>query len=390
VGTVWALLVVNTLAYSDIPMVLPFPRQVGQGITMSALMCAAGLALMINLRLRFKPSPYLLLLSLLLLVSIASSLLLQVGVGALFRCFRGAVFLATLWMLSCWWRGDLSFARYHVRAVGAVLLTVLIGLVIAPGKALSGGTTGRLGGVLWPLPAPAVGQYGAVVAGLVILLWLTRNIDGKSAAWIAPVAIVLLLLSHTRTATIGLAVALVCAMLSLALEDARARRALAVLAGFAGLVAVALGQVVQQWLARGEDADQLASLTGRQNVWDALLARPRSLSDRLMGVGLTNKSFNGLPIDSGWLAVYYEQGLVGIAIVAVFLIGLFVTATLRPPSPSRACAVFLIVYCAFSSYTEVGLGDASPYLLHLAVATALLSSGAPTAALPAMVFGRQR
>ena len=34
--------------------------------------------------------------------------------------------------------------------------------------------------------------------------------------------------------------------------------------------------------------------------------------------------------------------------------------------------MFLIVYCIVASYTEVGLGDASPYLLNLAVAASLL------------------
>ncbi len=33
----------------------------------------------------------------------------------------------------------------------------------------------------------------------------------------------------------------------------------------------------------------------------------------------------------------------------------------------------LILYCLATSYTEVGLGDASPYLLHLAVAASLLA-----------------
>jgi hypothetical protein len=70
---------------------------------------------------------------------------------------------------------------------------------------------------------------------------------------------------------------------------------------------------------------------------------------------------------------------VGIALVVAFLTGLIVTAALRPPSPQRACAVFLILYCIVASYTEVGLGDASPYLLNLAVAASLLA-GAPTAA----------
>ena len=64
---------------------------------------------------------------------------------------------------------------------------------------------------------------------------------------------------------------------------------------------------------------------------------------------------------------------------AVFL-ALGGVALLRPPSLSRACAIFLISYCAIASYTEAGLGDASPYLLHLTVAASLLA--APTAPLP--------
>jgi len=54
-----------------------------------------------------------------------------------------------------------------------------------------------------------------------------------------------------------------------------------------------------------------------------------------------------------------------------------VVAVLRPPSLARACAIFLITYCISASYTEAGLGDASPYLLHLAVAASLLVRGAP-------------
>jgi hypothetical protein len=55
-------------------------------------------------------------------------------------------------------------------------------------------------------------------------------------------------------------------------------------------------------------------------------------------------------------------------------------ALLRPPSLQRACAIFLISYCAIASYTEAGLGDASPYLLHLALAVSLLA--APAGAAP--------
>lgn len=387
VGAVWALLLINTLAFNGSEMVLPFPHVVGQIITMGALVCALGLALVLNRRLRVLPSPYLLFLSLLLVVSIASSLRLEVGIGALFRCFRWAVFLATLWLLSRWWRGDLSFVRHHVRALGAVLLTVLLGLVIAPGKALSGGLSGRLIGTLWPMPAPQVGQYAAVVAGLTILLWLTGRIDGRSAAWIVPLAIGTLVLSHTRTAVIAFLAALVCAALIHILTNGRTRRSLAVAAVLAGLTTVGFGSTLLSWFERGQDADQLASLTGRQNVWDILLAQQRTLSEQLLGQGLSNKSFNGLSIDSSWLAVYWEQGLVGVAIVGVILVVLLAAAALRPPSPARACAVFLILHVAISSYSEVGLGDVSLYFLHLAVAASLLAPRAPTAAAPVLPAG---
>jgi hypothetical protein len=104
----------------------------------------------------------------------------------------------------------------------------------------------------------------------------------------------------------------------------------------------------------------------------------------LFGVGLGDKSFGGLPIDDSWLAVYNEQGLIGVSLVAVFLLVLGGVALLRPPSLQRACAIFLISYCALASYTEAGLGDASPYLLHLALAASLLMTPAetPSLALP--------
>ena len=95
------------------------------------------------------------------------------------------------------------------------------------------------------------------------------------------------------------------------------------------------------------------------------------LVELAVGIGLTDKSFNGLPIDSSWYAVYHEQGWVGLLVVTGYLLALLMAILLRPLNPERTCALFLIVYCLCASYTEVGLGDASPYLLELAVATSL-------------------
>jgi len=379
---VWALLVFNTLGSGGQLTIVPIPTSVAQLLTMGALGAAFTLALALNPRLRFRPSALLLLLTLLLVVSLVSSATLGSGLGALLRWARLAVFVATLWLLTPWWDGTLTLVRYHIRVLGAVLLSVLVGLVLAPGLAMPETYDGRLAGVLWWITPTQVGQYGGVVAGLTIVLWLARRASGWSVLGIAGPAIFLLLMSHTRTATTALLAAVTIAGGSLLLTTTRARRALAVAVPCAGLVAVIADEALLSWFRRGQGEDALEKLTGRQNVWDALIAAERSLSEKLFGVGLTNNSFGGLPIDSGWLAVYHDMGLVGVAIVTAFLAVLVVAAVTRPPSPSCACAVFLIVYCLIASYTTVGPGFASTYQLHLVLAAALLAGGGSTATAP--------
>lgn len=370
-GLIWALLLVNALGTNPVNTVVPLPRAAAQVVTMGALGMAFMLALVINSRIRVRPNAYLLLLSLLVLVSVAASLKFESGSGALVRCARYVLFVATLWLTTPWWRGDIRFALYQIRTMLFFLVTVAAGICVSPGAAFSG-PDGRLVGAIWPITAPQVGLYCAVSTGLSAILWVTKQLDGRSAAVIAVPAIGLLLLSHTRTALLGMVVALVVAGLSLLLSDGRVRRLFGTAVGVGVTGAVVFAGAIQAFLLRGQDADQLASLTGRAKVWDLLLAKPRTLAEQIYGVGLTDKSFAGLPIDSTWLSVYHEQGLLGIGLVGGFLLALLMAALLRPSSPQRACALFLIVYCVIASYTEVGLGDASPYLLNLAVASSLL------------------
>jgi O-antigen ligase len=383
VGLVWALLVVNTLGTLGVTTIVPIPDPVLQMITMGSLGLAFVLALVLNPRLQIRPNAFLLLLTLLLVVSVVSSATLQNGVGALARCARLAVLLATVWLLTRWWDDSLAFIRHHLRALSAVLGSVALGLVVAPGIARPDIYDGRLVGVVWPLTAPQVADYAAVAAGLAVLLWLARSFSSRSAAGIVLPAIALLLMSHTRTATIGLIAGVTVAGLTLTLTNALARRSLTVTALVAGLIAAAFPAALLAWFRRGQGEDALEELTGRQRVWDALLAAERTPFEQLFGVGLGNKSFNGLPIDSSWLAIYHEQGLVGVTIVGMAMAGLIFAAAMRPPSPARACAVFLIVYCLIASYPQTGLGDASSYLLHTIVAAALLTGTGPTARLPA-------
>lgn len=377
VGAAWALLILNTLGSTGAKTIIPLPRSVSQLVTMGAMMTAFLLALLLNKHLRVRPSAYLLLLTLLLVSSILASADLQSGAGALFRCFRLGVFVSTLWLLSRWWDGGFDFVRYHIRMYAAVLASVAIGLVVSPGNAMPEEYGGRLSGAVWPLTPPQIGQYAAVISGLTLLLWFGRRTTWRSALMIVVPAIGLLMLTHTRTATLGLIAGLLVAFLSLMMTSARARKVFAWTVAIGGAAGIVLAGVLQAWFLRGQSADNFSSLTGRAKVWDALLEAPRTMSQYIFGVGLTDKSYDGLPIDNSWLAIYHEQGFVGITLVASFLLVLVVVAVLRPPSLARACAIFLITYCISASYTEAGLGDASPYLLHLAVAASLLVRGVP-------------
>ncbi|MGW2642397.1 O-antigen ligase domain-containing protein [Streptomyces sp. NPDC001348] len=390
VGTVWGLLVLNTLGSAGAKTIVPLPRSLIQMVTMGALVAAFALALMVNLRLRVRASAYVFLLTLLLVTSVVSSADLESGFGALFRCFRLALFVGTLWLLSRWWDGSMTFVRHHIRMYFAVLGTVAAGLVVSPGAALPDLYGGRLVGALWPLTPPQIGQYAAVIIGLTVLLVLGGRTDRTSAAVVIVPSLVLLGLTHTRTATLGLLVGLALAIGSLLLTSTAARRFFTWAVLCATVAAVGFASVLQAWFLRGQSKENFSSLTGRAKVWDALLAAPRTTGEKWFGVGLGDKSFGGLPIDNSWLAVYNEQGLIGVSLVAAFLVVLGGVALLRPPSLQRACALFLISYCALASYTEAGLGDASPYLLHLALAASLLATPPGTGSLVTPEADRRR
>lgn len=372
VGLAWGLLILNTLGSAGAKTVIPLPRSLIQLVTMGALLVAFALALALNVRPRVRPGAYVFLLTLLLVPSVIASANLESGFGALFRCGRLALFVATLWLLTRWWDGGQTFVRHHIRMYFVVLGSVAAGAVVSPGAAMPDLYGGRLVGALWPLTPPQIAQYAAVIIGLTVLLLLGRGTDRASAAVIIVPSFVLLAMTHTRTATLGLFIGLALAIGSLFMTSARARRFFAWAVLCAVVAAVGFSSALRTWFLRGQSQEYLTSLTGRANVWDALLAAPRTTTEKLFGMGLGDKSFAGLPIDNSWFAVYHEQGWVGVAIVAAFLVVLGGVALLRPPSLSRACAIFLISYCAIASYTEAGLGDASPYLLHLAVAASLL------------------
>lgn len=384
IGLAWGLVFLNVLTFykgtwNQLPLIVPIPSAIGQLLTQGALPAALLLAWSVNRRMLIRPNVFLTLLTLLLIEALISAINPNGHIiGTLYRTTRLGEFIGTLWLLSPYAdRRDLLFVRCQLKALGVVLATVLLGLLLSPHRALA---EGRLSGEFWPITPVQVADYSAVALGLVVVLWFCGEMAGRRTLVIVAVLGGMLLLTHTRTEVIALVAGLFVAGLSMFMVRVRVRRLFATVFITVSLVAIAFGSILTTWLARGENSQELNNLTGRTNVWTTVVNDPRTWWQMIFGYGLSNKASNGLPIDSNWLASYYDLGLAGIAIVGSFLLFVLVAAYLQPRSERRALALFLVAYLMVTSYTETGLSDASMYLLELAMAAFLLVPPAPEGA----------
>lgn len=367
VAIIWFLLLLNSLTYYP-GGVIHIPSIIGKAITQGALFIALPLALRLNRRIVIRPNVFLFLVSLLIVGALITSIQPEYW-GTIYRTFRLICFIGTLWLLTPWWgRRDLLLVRCHLMALSVVIGSVLLGVLVAPTRALDG----RLSGVIWVIPTTEVAHYAAVALGLVSILWLCRRWPGKPALVVVVVTGTMLLLTHTRTALVAMIAGIIVSGMSLIVATARARKLFAVLGAITAVAVLTLSTVITNWLARGEGTAQLTDLTGRTLVWSALVSSPRNKFQEIFGFGLSNSSFNGLPIDSNWLASYQEQGLYGVGICIAILAFLLISAYFHSRGVQRALALFLITYCLIASFTEVGFTDASPYLLELTLAASLI------------------
>jgi hypothetical protein len=369
----WAALFVNVLAFSSLPTVVPIPGPIGQMITQGALVLAFLLALMANPGVVVRPSLFLVLLTMLATVALMVSLHNDFLLSSTYRSFRLIGFTLVLWLLTAWWgRTDLVLLRAHITVLRVVLLSVLIGAVLAPGAAFS--FQGRISGALWPIFPTQVAHYAAVLLGCTAVLWFGGAVRGRTALWTLLGAGAALVGAHTRTALIAMTLGLAAAGASMFMGHARVRRTSALFGVLAVAAATIFAPLILNWLWRGQTMEEAVQLTGRTKVWSAIFAMRRPWLEELFGSGLSNKSFNGLPIDSNWLATYLDQGWFGVFIDAALLLVLVLLAVTHRRGIRRAVALFLVTYCLVSSISETGLSDASPYLLDLVVAASLLAA----------------
>jgi len=371
INAAWGLLYLNTMTFVPQTSVIPLPSKVGKGIAQGALPLAILVLLTVNPKIRVRPNVFLCLVSLLIPDTVLTAIQLH-HLGTAFRTFRLAEYVAALWLLTPWWgRSDMLLLRCHLRWLYVGLGSVLLGFLVSPHRAFS--FDNRLTGVIWPMLPTQIAQYAAIACGLTVVLWLARLVSGRVTLAGVAGAMVILLLSHTRTALVGLVAGLLVAGLSLFTVNARVRKFFATAAVLVSVGVLTVAGFIAAWLARGENAQGLTTLTGRTNFWSLVLNTPRDKFQEIFGFGLSSASINGLPIDSNWLSAYMQEGLVGVVACAAILVFLLVTAFFQSPGARRALALFLVTYCLVASFTEDAFTDVSTYLLELTVAASLLA-----------------
>jgi hypothetical protein len=368
----WAALFANVLAFSGLPTVVPIPGPVGQLVTQGALVVAFLLALLANPGGVIRPSLFLVLLTMLAIVALMVSIHNEFVLGSTYRACRLIGFTVVLWLLTPWWgRSDLVLLRAHITCLRIVLLSVLVGALLAPGAAFS--FEGRLSGALWPVPPTQVAHYAAVLLGCTVVLWFSGAVRGRTALLTLLGTGAALVGAHTRTALIAMIIGLIVAGASMFMGHARVRRTSALLGVVAVTAATLFAPLILNWLWRGQTLQEATALTGRTHVWSGVFGLRRPWLEEVFGSGLSNKSFNGLPIDSNWVAAYLDQGWFGVFVDAALLLVLVLLAVTHRRGIKRAVALFLVTYCLVASVSETGLADASPYLLNLTVAASLLA-----------------
>jgi O-antigen ligase len=212
----------------------------------------------------------------------------------------------------------------------ALCLMSVIGGAISPERAwtgfgLAGLGTRSMAGVVPAINANMLGQLGGIVALVGISRLLTTTMPVRLGDWLVPlVGVVTLVLAYSRTSLITFALFFVVLIILL-------RRVTLMLFMVPALfisIAIFPG-IIMEYLARGQDAQQFASMSGRIYMWEAALEAWRQ--SPLLGHGffvghkhveLDNGRFLAT-VDSTYLETLVNLGIVGFLLILAFGIGTF-------------------------------------------------------------------
>ncbi|GAA1133948.1 membrane protein [Kribbella jejuensis] len=356
-------------------------NSMAKGVLLGVVFLVAVAATRPGFRTRVNPASWLYVMY--VLFACATAFLLAEPMGPLTRLARFLIGLVFVFLL---WRPLIQvperLVRAHLWAHVLLAATVVLSLAYSPSQAWrplrSLGAGSRLQGVIIPMLPPRVGEVGAILLGLALIGLFARKLSALPAFALIGLGGVLIAASRTRTSAAAVAFGLVIALI-ITRKTWLGRIACLAVPALLGLAFLTIGSL-HTWLLRGQGTRQITSLSGRTTSWHAVVDEKVSTQTAIIGHGLGNKrvlltrgegDVDVMAIDNSWLGLYWETGLLAVAIVALALILAWVSV-LRAPTPYiRACGALLLGYVTAASLNESGLSDLSSMTVHLLVAAAI-------------------
>ncbi|WP_341953218.1 O-antigen ligase family protein [Salinibacterium sp. TMP30] len=262
-------------------------------------------------------------------------------------------------------------ATVYVLASCAAPMQVLTALLIAMGiLTIIGAVTGIPGfladgrlatGIPAMKPNELAGLAAPPLLGLAITIARSGLTASRAALLLAFASI--LLATGSRTTLLVVVIAMVVGIL-LAWPVPHSTGIALILLAPVSYAVVAFTNVVSEVAIRGQDVDQLATLSSRTIAWDAVFSIPMATWHKWIGAGLAVKTvevdqrwWDVQVLDSSWISLLSQTGIVGLVAVSVWVV-----FTLRDSLVSRelrALTFPLLVLLLLRSALENGLIESS-------------------------------
>ncbi len=221
-------------------------------------------------------------------------------------------------------------------------------------------TAGRLAPQLIPVGPNEL----ALLVGVPTLILVWRMTWGVAKGWhLAFLALFLGItwLTGSRTGLLALAVAVVL-LVALSPRIKLGTLATALAAIPALFFVVAYTATLSGFFGRG-GSENLLSFSSRTVAWQSAFSAPRDFYAHWLGEGLAVKTVavhdayaTSQVLDSSWVSTYVQTGLLGVVLLALWVVGTLV-ATVRAPSPLGRLWLALAVFALVRSFLATGLLD---------------------------------
>lgn len=306
-------------------------------------------------------------LSVVVLVSLLGAFAAGNGMATLVLVARVLILMATVLLL-------LSCVPWDA-AVACLLWAMAIVAIVAGATGIGTLASGRLGGGVPEIHPNELAELAAVpLVGLVIVA-LRRGVRTRHIV-AAIVLLTLVVSTGSRSALLAVGIASGIAVLTNGRLERRIIAVLLAVIPVAYAIAAFTG-FLDALASRGGTSAASGALDSRFDAWRPVLAWAWDSWEKWIGVGLSVKEIevdvkwlDTQVLDSSWVSLLAQAGLIGVTLVGVLL--LWCIATAMASRDRRGVLLPMLVLIVMRSLTESGLVDsATPLILFLSVATLL-------------------